>query len=151
MKTGVVALAVLAFFAFVIVGAWNGKFSPASRPPAFADFPEAIRLTKELEETRALLKKAEDGKFRLENETGVLGGAAADDNSKIQELLEQIGKLTAMINQLTAENRKLKELLKQLTKDFEAMRNKLKLCEAQDAARSLEHQYCNMKPGTNML
>ena len=151
MKSNVVALAVLAFMAFVIIGAWNGKFTPRSPPPKFEDFPEALQITKQLEETKAALKKAEDASFRSQNDADILGGAAVDDNSKIRELLEEIGRLSAMINQLTDENKKLRDLLAQLTRDFEKLREKLKLCEAQDAARRLERQYCRMDTPSNLL
>ena len=151
MKTNVVALAFLAFAMFVVIGAWNGKFSPKSAPPQFTDFPEAMRLTKELDEARAALKTTEDAKFLLENDSDILSGTTTDNNSKIRELLDEIGRLSAMINQLTDENKHLRELLTQLTKDFEALRKKLKLCEAQDAARRLERQYCKMETPSNLL
>ena len=151
MKSNVVALAVIAFMTFVVLGAWNGKFSPRAPAPKFQDFPEAARLTQQLAETKAELKKAEDTTFRLQNQSDILGGAAVDDDAKIRELLEEIGRLTAMINQLTDENKKLRDTLSQLTRDFEKLREKLKLCEAQDATRRLERQYCGMDTPSNLL
>jgi len=151
MNGNAVALAFLLFFFVVIIGAWNGKFSPRSPPPRFEDFPEALRLTKELDATRAALKKAEDTAFTMQNRGEILAGATQDDSGKIRELLDEIGKLTAMINQLTEENKTLRSLLEQLTKDFEKLREKYKLCQAQDAARRLERQYCTMETPSNLL
>ena len=151
MKVGVLYLAFLLFMALVVVGAWHGKFSPRTRAIPVTETPEYKQLERDLVQAKADATASSDASFRYENAVGELTGVTEDWATKIRELMETIGKLSEENNELRDENDKLRTLLRDLSADFEELRKRLKICEARDASRRIEKQYCGMTPSSNLL
>lgn len=151
MKTGVVYLAFIALMAMIVVGAWNGKFSPRTEAIPVTETKEYTELKSQLDTIREEAKVVSDDAFRYENAVGELAGARDDSISKIRELMETIGDLSEENNELRDENEKLRKMLRELSADFELLRKRLKICEAKEASRRIEKQYCDREPSSNLL
>jgi len=151
MKSNVVYLAFIALAAMIVLGAWHGKFSPRAEAIPVSQTKEYHAIERELEKVKEEVKLASDDSFRFENAVGELTGIRDDSTAKIQELLETIGILSEENNELRDENEKLRKLLRDLSADFEELRKRLKICEAEEASRRLEAQYCVRDPPSNLL
>jgi chromosome segregation ATPase len=151
MKAGVVYLAFIALAAMIVIGAWNGKFSPRAEAIPVTQTKEFEELKKEMERVKEEAKQASDDSFRFENAVGELTGVRDDSAAKIRELMETIGSLSEENNELRDENEKLRKLLRELSADFEELRKRLKICEANEASRRIEAQYCIRDPPSNLL
>lgn len=144
-------LSAILLFVLGLVVVWaavNGKFTTAT--PAGPD-PAVETLKAVARDAARELKRKEDEMFNAENVMNEQRGMTTDQSSKIKELLEIIGDLTRKIENLETENRELRKALKNALDDLDACRKKLNICKAQDAARRLEKQYCDMIPPSNLL
>ncbi len=151
MKYRVVYLAFLILMAMIVLGAWHGKFSPRTKAIPATETKEYKELERQLGEMTNEANASKDDSFRLENAVGELSGVRDDWASKIRDLLENIGQLSDENNELREENEKLRRLLRELSADFEKLRKRLKMCEAREASRRIEKQYCDMDRPSNLL
>jgi len=138
-------------FVFGLIVTWaaiNGKFTtstPAGPDPVMEKLKDvATAATREL-------KKKEDDIFTAENVLNEQRGLASDQSAKIKELLDIIDELSRRIDALETENKELRKALKDALADLDECRRRLSICTAQDAARRLEKQYCDMMPPSNLL
>lgn len=151
MKDNVVAFAFIALMGLVIIGAWNGKFSARVEKIPVTDTREYRDLVTKVENMKAEDAKQREVTFKYENEVGILVGDRDDSQRKIDELLESVGSLSEENNTLREQNDTLRTTLRALSTDFEALRHRLKLCEARETGRSITHQACNMNTPENVL
>jgi cell division protein FtsB len=151
MKYNVVAFAFIALMGLVVLGAWNGKFSARVEKIPVAETREYRDLVMEMETMKTEGTFQRDVAFKYENEVGILVGNRDDSNRKIDELIESVGALSDENNKLREENDTLTTTLRTLSTDFEALRHRLKLCEARETGRSITHQSCNMNTPENVL
>lgn len=151
MKDNVVAFAFIAFMGLIIIGAWNGKFSSRIEKIPVTETREYRDLEVKMENLKADDAHQRDVAFKYENEVGILSGNRDDSQRKIDELIESVGALSDENNKLREENNTLTTTLRELSTDFEALRHRLKLCEARETGRSIRHQSCNMNTPENVL
>jgi len=151
MKDNVVAFAFIAFMGLIIIGAWNGKFSSRIEKIPVTETREYRDLEVKMENLKADDAHQRDVAFKYENEVGILSGNRDDSQRKIDELIESVGALSDENNKLREENNTLTATLRELSTDFEALRHRLKLCEARETGRSIRHQSCNMNTPENVL
>lgn len=142
--------AILLFILGLIIvwAAINGKFTTST--PAGPD-PDVEKLKAIAKKAADELRKKEDMMFNAENTMNEQRGLTTDQSSKIQELLDIINELSRKIDALEKENRALRKALKEALEDLDKCRSQLNICKAQDAARRLEKQYCDMMPPSNLL
>jgi len=147
----IAAVLFLVVLAWIVWGAWNGKFSaqvPLSQEKAC---PELRILKAQLDLAREDLKKKEDMLFRYENVGAEQAAAVQDHNDTIKDLLDKIGEYSAKMEELIRENETLRKALKEALEDLATCRGKLMQCRAMQAAKRLEHEFCNMTPGSMVL
>jgi cell shape-determining protein MreC len=142
--------AILVFLLGLVVvwAAANGKFTTAT--PAGPD-PEVEKLRAIAKKTVEELRRKEDMVFEAENVMNEQRGMTMDQSSKIKELLDIINQLSRKIDALEKENEALRKALKEALEALDRCRSQLNICKAQDAARRLEKQYCDMLPPSNLL
>jgi chromosome segregation ATPase len=151
MKDNVVAFAFIALMGLVIIGSWNGKFSARAEKIPVTETREYRDLVTKMENMKAEDAHQREVTFKYENEVGILVGDRDDSQRKIDELIESVGVLSDENNKLREENDTLRTTLRALSTDFEALRHRLKLCEARETGRSITHQACNMNTPENVL
>lgn len=141
----------LVFGAVVVWGAWNGKFSPERILSQDEACPELKRVQDQLTVAKKALEQKEEMLFRYENLGSEQAAAVKDQGDEIQNLLSKIGDQSQKIHDLIQENETLRKALKQALEDLATCRGKLMQCKAVATAKRLEHEFCNMTPGSMVL
>jgi chromosome segregation ATPase len=137
--------------AMLIWGAWNGKFSSEITVNKDEVCPELKFATAKLELALRELGKKEDLLFKYENMGSEQAAAVKDQDDSIKKLLDKIGEFSAKIDELTRENETLRKALNDALNDLAKCRGQLMQCKALATAKRLEHEFCNMTPGSMTL
>ena len=135
----------------ILWGSWNGKFSAQIPLTPDEACPELRTIKAELAAATAALRKKEDLLFRYENVGAEQAAAVKDNGDAIKELLDKIGEYSSKMEDLIRENETLRKALRDALADLATCRGKLMQCRALATAKRLEHEFCNMTPGSMTL
>jgi len=135
----------------IVWGAWNGKFSGESPLSKGEVCPELKTTRVQMELALQELRKKEEMLFRYENLGAEQAAAVKDQDDTIKNLLDKIGEYSAKMDELIRENDTLRKALKDALDDLAKCRGQLMQCKALATAKRLEHEFCNMTPGSMTL